>query len=94
VHRFFTPRGLFRHSLHGADSEEGGIEKIYEIPFPAIARYFHTHFDSGVRSMQLVVERVQGDRPMPGNCHALEIPKASFVYWYDGGAHVSFYRQS
>lgn len=79
---------MFRHSLHITESEDT-TDKQYEIAFPAIARYFHTHFGSGVKSMQLVLDKGIIDRPMPGDAHIIENPKASFVYWFETGSHVS-----
>lgn len=85
--RFFSPIGVFRHSLHITDTEET-TDKQYEIAYPAIARYFHTHFGSGVKSMQLVLDKGLVDRALPGDCLWIESSKASFVYWFESGSHV------
>lgn len=77
---------MFRHSIHIADDEE--TDKQYEIPYPVLARYFRTHFESGVRNMQLVLDKGTVDRPLPGECHSLENSKASFVYWFESGSHL------
>lgn len=87
VYRFFSPNGVFRHSLHVADGEDS-TDKQYEIAFPAIARYFHTHFESGVRNMQLIMDKGITDRPLPGDCHFIENSKASIVYWFETGSHL------
>ena len=87
VYRFFSPNGVFRHSLHLTDNEDNG-DKQYEIAFPAIPRYFHTHFESGVKNMQLIMDRGITDRPLPGDCHFIENSKASLVYWFETGSHV------
>lgn len=87
MNRFFSPNGVFRHSLHIIDNEET-TEKQYEIAFPAIARYFHTHFTSGVKSMQLIMDKGVSDRPLHGDSHCIENPKASLVYWFETGSHV------
>lgn len=86
VHRFFSQVGVFRHSLHVTDS--GDPDKQYEIAFPAIARYLHTHFGSGVRSIQLVWDKGIMDKPLPGDCHCIESQRASLVYWFESGSHV------
>ena len=38
--------------------------------------------------MQLTFEKGSVDRPLPNNCHFIENPKASLIYWYDN-SHVS-----
>ncbi|KOS18475.1 Adhesion defective protein 1 [Escovopsis weberi] len=90
VARFFaSPNGVFRHSLHfSSDSEDAATDKQYEISFPAIARYFHTHFGSGVKSMQLLLDGNSSDRLLQNDCYCLENPKASFVYWFENGTHL------
>lgn len=87
--RFFSINGVFRHSLHITDNEES-MDKQYEISYPAIARYFHTHFGSGVRSMQLIMDKGLTDRPLPGEFHCIENQRASLVYWFESGSHVGF----
>ncbi|WKT49909.1 hypothetical protein QSH57_014856 [Fusarium oxysporum f. sp. vasinfectum] len=87
VMRFFSPNGVFRHSLHITDAEDT-TDKQYEIAYPAIARYFHTHFGSGVKNMQLIMDKGVTDRPLPGDCHCIENSKASFVYWFETGSHL------
>lgn len=61
--------------------------KQYEITFPGIARYFHTHFESGIKTMQLIVQR-GSEKDLPNNGHYIESPKASFVYWFDNGSQL------
>ncbi|PCD28233.1 hypothetical protein FGRA07_03372 [Fusarium graminearum] len=85
--RFFSQNGVFRHSLHITDAEDT-TDKQYEIAYPAIARYFHTHFGSGVKSIQLVMDKGTTDRPLPGDCHCIENAKSSLVYWYETGSHL------
>ncbi|KAH6605005.1 hypothetical protein Trco_006712 [Trichoderma cornu-damae] len=84
---FSSPNGVFRHSLHASESEDA-TDKQYEIAYPAIARYFHTHFSSGVKSIQLILEGGSTDRPLPGECFCIENPRASFVYWFETGSHL------
>ena len=87
VRRFFTASGVFRHTIHVMDGEEGH-DKQYEIGSSALPRYFHTHFESGVKTMQLVLDRQTADRPLPGDSFFVENQNASFVYWFEGGSHV------
>ncbi|RFU79868.1 hypothetical protein TARUN_2357 [Trichoderma arundinaceum] len=84
---FSSPNGVFRHSLHVSESEDA-TDKQYEIAYPAIARYFHTHFSSGVKSIQLILDSGSSDRPLPGDCYCIENPRASFVYWFETGSHL------
>uniref|UniRef100_A0A8H7N1Q0 Uncharacterized protein n=1 Tax=Bionectria ochroleuca TaxID=29856 RepID=A0A8H7N1Q0_BIOOC len=87
VARFFSQNGVFRHSLHITDSDET-TDKQYEIAFPAIARYFHTNFNSGVKNMQLIMDKGTQDRALPGDCYCIENPRASLVYWFETGSHL------
>lgn len=64
------------------------MDKQYEIAYPAIARYFHTHFGSGVKSMQLIMDKGLTDRPLPGDFHCIENQRASLVYWFESGSHL------
>lgn len=88
VDRFFSVRGVFRHSVFITGEREGeSNSKQYEITFPALARYFHTHFESGVTSMQLIMEKGI-EKELPNNGHYVESQKSSFVYWFDTGSQV------
>lgn len=85
VNQFFSPKGVLRHSLWFVDE---GSSKQYEITFPALARYFHTHFESGIKTMQFVTEKAH-EKDLPNNGHYIESQKSSFIYWFDNGAQVS-----
>lgn len=84
VDRFFSPKGVLRHSVWLVDETSN---KQYEITFPALARYFHTHFESGIKNMQMVMERGT-EKELPNNGHYIESSKSSFVYWFDNGSQV------
>ena len=88
MNQFFSINGVFRHTLHVADDKEPS-DKQYEIAYPAIARYFYTHFTSGVKSIQLIMDKGISDRPLPGDYHCIESSKTNMVYWFDTGSHVS-----
>jgi hypothetical protein len=90
VSRFFSPKAIFRYALHLVENEPQSENKQYEITYPALARYFHTHFDSGVKTMQLIMEKGTTDRPLPQDGHYIENQKASLVYWFEEGSHVGF----
>ncbi|GKT57509.1 topoisomerase II-associated protein PAT1 [Colletotrichum tofieldiae] len=87
VNQFFSTKGVFRHSVHITDVEDQA-DKQYEITYPALPRYFHTHFDSGVKNMQLIMEKGTTDRPLPGDGHWIENTKSSLVYWFESGSHL------
>jgi hypothetical protein len=84
--RFFSPKGVLRHSVWIVDENSN---KQYEITFPALARYFHTHFESGIKNMQMIMEK-GSEKELPNNGHYIESQKSSFVYWFDNGSQVSF----
>lgn len=88
VGRFFSRSATFRHTLHASAEGEDTGPRQYDITFPAIARYFHTHFGSGVKSMQLTLGQGTADRPLPGDGYLIENPKASFIYWFETGSHL------
>jgi hypothetical protein len=83
--RFFSPKGVLRHSVWVVDDSSN---KQYEIAFPALARYFHTHFESGIKNMQMIMEKGT-EKELPNNGHYIESMKSSFVYWFDNGSQVS-----
>ncbi|KAI0880153.1 uncharacterized protein GGS22DRAFT_182499 [Annulohypoxylon maeteangense] len=90
VAQFFSPRGVFRLSLFDVGIEMANAEhgdKQYEITQPALARYFHTHFESGIRRINLTFEKGITDRPLPNGCHFIENQKANLTYWFDN-SHV------
>ncbi|KAE8442046.1 hypothetical protein EG329_003903 [Mollisiaceae sp. DMI_Dod_QoI] len=84
VDRFFSSKGVLRHSLFILDETSN---KQYEITFPALARYFHTHFESGVKNMQLSVEKGT-EKELPNNGHYIESQKSSFTYRFDNGSQL------
>lgn len=84
VDRFFSPKGVLRHSVWLVDETSN---KQYEITFPALARYFHTHFESGIKNMQMIMER-GSEKELPNNGHYIESQKSSFVYWFDNGSQL------
>jgi LIM-domain binding protein len=87
--RFFSPKGVLRHSVWVVDDSSN---KQYEIAFPALARYFHTHFESGIKNMQMIMEKGT-EKELPNNGHYIESMKSSFVYWFDNGSQVRFSTQ-
>lgn len=90
VQQFFSQKGIFRHGMMVRDKDNGPQEKQYEIAYPALARYFHTHFESGVKTMHLIMEKGTTDRPMPGDSHWIECNKASLQYVFESGTQVCY----
>lgn len=89
VAKFFSANGVLRHSVWVVDDKkDGGEHKQYEVTFPALARYFYTHFESGVKNMQMTMEK-GSEKDLANNCYYLESAKSSFIYWFDKGSHVS-----
>jgi hypothetical protein len=86
VDRFFSPKGVLRHSVWIVE-DKGNSDKQYEITYPALARYFSTHFESGIKNMQLITEKGL-EKELPNNQHYVESPKSSLVYWFDNGLQV------
>jgi hypothetical protein len=84
VYQFFSPKGVMRHSLWMLDESSN---KQYEIPYAALNRYFHTHFESGVKMMQLISGK-GSERSLPNNGHYIDNPKSTLLYWFNNGSQV------
>lgn len=84
VAEFFSPSGIFRPVLWMAEEAKS---KQYEISYPAIARYFNTHFDSGVTNMQLIVQAAV-ERPLGDGATHISSEKSSFIYWFENKSQV------
>jgi hypothetical protein len=84
VETFFSIRGVLRHSVWDIDEN---TTKQYEVTFPALARYFFTHFESGIINMQMIIEKAK-EKELANNCHFIESQKSSFIYWFDNGSQV------
>ncbi|KAI9754615.1 MAG: hypothetical protein M1815_005497 [Lichina confinis] len=84
VDQFFSQSGILRQQLLcQADSSS----KQYEISTSALPRYYCTHFESGVRKIQMILENAR-EREVPNHCHYVESPKASFIYWFESGSQL------
>ncbi|KAL8882900.1 MAG: hypothetical protein Q9198_000173 [Flavoplaca austrocitrina] len=82
VERFFSHTGVIRQQLyHPADQST----KKYEIsPTPTLARFYWTHFNSGVQNIQMIVERFR-EVDLPNGGHSVASEKTSFIYWLANG---------
>ena len=85
---FFAETGIFRYTIPNTDENEQP-EKSYDITFHTLARYFHTQFNSGVKNIQLVMDKTTEFPPSNNGRHVLETHKANMVTWFEGGSHVS-----
>jgi hypothetical protein len=84
VETFFSPQGALHHSVWVSDEGNG---KQYKITYPALARYFYTHFESGISNMQMIIEQAK-EKELPYNCYYIESPKSSFIYRFENGSQV------
>ncbi|KAI1611762.1 LIM-domain binding protein-domain-containing protein [Exophiala viscosa] len=50
IARYFSQFGSMRQQLF---SNKNGVDKSFQLQFPSLARYYHTHFASGVRQILL-----------------------------------------
>lgn len=91
VGQFFSPVGVLRQQLvqYKDDGSGESLEsKTWEISTPALARYYWTHFTTGVTNIQMIMENAS-ERDLANGGHFVESPKASFIYWYGNGCQVS-----
>lgn len=59
--------------------------KQFEIsPTPTLARFYWTHFNSGVQNIQMIVERFR-EVDLPNGGHSVTSEKTSFIYWLANG---------
>ena len=83
VERFFSHTGVIRQQLYYASDQS---TKTFELsPTPTLARYYWTHFNSGVQNIQMILEQFrETDLPQTGG-QSLVSSKTSFVYWLANG---------
>lgn len=88
VHRFFSPRAVFRFVVHEYGDDGVAADKPYELGFPILARYFNSYFQGGATNIQLVLDKGTTDKPLTGDSHFIENTKASMHFWYPGNLMV------
>ena len=86
VDRFYSPTGVLRQQL--SDSEKPDNHKTWEVPTSALARYYWTHFSSGVQNLQMIMENARS-KELPNGHHCVECTKSSFIYWFADDCHVN-----
>jgi hypothetical protein len=82
---FYSPVGVMRQGLwHNGMNEQ----KQFEITTNLLARYYYTLFESGIKSVQMVVEQPR-EKPIANQGLIVDCGRTSFIYWFDNGCHVS-----
>ena len=84
VEQFYSPSGVLRQGVWNAQTGS----KQFEISTPALARYYWTQFNSGVKQIQMIVEGAQ-EKDLPSGGQIVESGKTSFIYWFVNGCQVS-----
>ncbi|WEW57205.1 hypothetical protein PRK78_002667 [Emydomyces testavorans] len=83
VEQFYSPVGVLRQGVWNA--QRGS--KQFEISTPALARYYWTQFNSGIRQIQMIVEAAV-DKDLPTGGQVVESPRTFFLYWFDNGCQL------
>ena len=85
VNYFFSPTGSLRQQVF---SHKNKTDKRFQIPHPALARFFFSHFSAGVKKMLMSTfdcrESVQ-----PNGGHHVFSQNASLTYVYGNGIRVT-----
>lgn len=85
VGEFYSPIGVMRQRLaHGGKNET----KQFEITTNLLARYYFTLFESGIRTVQMILEQPR-EKPTVNQGMIVECMKTSFIYWFENDCHVS-----
>lgn len=85
VEQFYSPNGVLRQGVWNAQCGS----KKFELSTPTLARYYWTHFTSGVKHMQMIVENAV-EKELPTGYQMLDSNKTYFIYWFENGTQVSF----
>ncbi|KAL8708531.1 MAG: hypothetical protein Q9220_006584 [cf. Caloplaca sp. 1 TL-2023] len=82
VDNFFSHAGVIRQQLYYPSDQS---TKQYEIsPTPTLARYYWTQFNSGVQSIQMILQTFR-EHDLPNGGHTVTSEKSSFIYWLTNG---------
>lgn len=63
--------------------------KQFAVGYASLARYYTTHFESGVDNIQLILDGANEVELAAGNGHLVNIQRAKFIYWFRDGTQVS-----
>lgn len=61
--------------------------KQFEITTAALARYYWTQFNSGIKQIQMIVEAAV-EKDLPSGGQVVESQRTFFIYWFDNGCQV------
>lgn len=84
VSRFFSQSGVLKQQLWCSTDNE---RKSYQVSNPVLARYYHTHFSSGIQNVQMIIEKAN-ETDLPAGGHMVESSKSTFIYWLDNGCQL------
>ena len=84
VERFYSQTGVLRQELCSSDDFS---TKEYQISQPTLARYYYTHFSSGVQNIQMILENAR-EKDLPNGGHYVESVRSCFIYWFSNGCQV------
>ncbi|KAL1954453.1 hypothetical protein VTO42DRAFT_1177 [Malbranchea cinnamomea] len=83
VEQFYSPAGVLRQGVWNAQTGT----KQFEILTPALARYYWTQFNSGIKHIQMIVENTV-ERDLPTGGQIVESPRSCFIYWFENGCQL------
>ncbi len=84
VARFFSASGVLRQQFWCSTDQS---TKQYEISTSALARYYWTHFTSGVQNIRMVLEDAT-EKDLPYGEHVVVESKSCFIYSFANGHQV------
>lgn len=83
INEWFTPDAIFSNHLWDSLDESG---KFWELPQPALGRYFWTQANGGVSRMQISISGAQQRDLQVGSI--VESPSLSVTYFFDNGVRL------
>ena len=83
MEQFYSPGGVLRQGVWNAQTGS----KKFEILTPALARYYWTQFNSGIKHIQMIVENV-AERELPNGSFVVDSQRSCFIYWFENGCQV------
>ena len=84
VNRFFSQTGVLKQQLWCSTDNE---KKSYQVSNPVLARYYYTHFSSGIQNVQMILEKAN-ETDLPTGGHVVDSSKSTFIYWLDNGCQL------
>ena len=84
INHFFADEGVLRMTLGAKDDDR----KQWGVASACLARFYHKHFTSGVRRIELHFEQAQEKAASDGT-RVLNCQKATLIHLYESGHQVS-----